>query len=222
MPAVKAAPTVATRSHLDALFAKIDPARARVIFAIDATASRQPTWDMASKLTAELFDSAAAIGGLDIQLVYYRGHGECVASKWLSDAKSLASIMSGVACHAGETQIGKVLTHAKKESARKKVGAVILISDACEESPSELYNAARELHDVPVFLFQEGDDEHVGQIYGQIADITHGASCRFDQGASQRLADLLKAVAAFAAGGVKALANQNSESAKLLLTQLKK
>jgi hypothetical protein len=44
---------------------------------------------------------------------------------------------------------------------------------------------------------------------------------QLDAGAAQRLADLLKAVAAFAAGGAKALANQNTEAAQLLLTKVR-
>jgi hypothetical protein len=71
--------------------------------------------------------------------------------------------MSRVVCAAGHTQIQKVLSHARKESARDKVGALILVSDACEESPNDLYAEARELT-VPVFAFQEGNDERVSKI----------------------------------------------------------
>jgi hypothetical protein len=115
-----------------------------------------------------------------------------------------------------------VLNHARKENAKQKVNALVLISDACEEGPAELYATARELGDVPVFMFQEGGDEHIAGIYAEIARLTGGAHCHFDSGSAQRLADLLKAVAAFAAGGVKALSAQKSEAARLLLTQIKK
>ena len=71
-------------------------------------------------------------------------------------------------------------------------------------------------------MFQEGSDEHVEQVYREIARLTGGAYCKFDSGAAQRLADLLKAVAAFAAGGLKALAAQKSDAATLLLTQMKR
>jgi hypothetical protein len=218
----QSAPTVPSRTHLDSFFAKVDPIRGRLIFAIDATASRQPTWDAAAKLTAQLFDAAAAIGGLDVQLVYYQGIDKCVASRWLSDARSLTDIMTNLTCRGGETQIGKVLAHARKESESKQVAALVLISDACEENPADVYTEARRLGNVPVFLFQEGGDQRVAGIYSEIAGITGGATAKFDTGAAQRLADLLKAVAAFAAGGIKALANQKSEAATLLLTQLRK
>jgi hypothetical protein len=208
-------------AHLEAFFSRVNPARGRLIFCLDATASRQPTWDTATQLQAEMFNTVASIGVLDMELVYFRGYGEFVPSGWKSDAKSLAAVMSRVTCAAGHTQIRKVLAHARKESARDKVSALILVSDACEEVPCDLYVEARELS-VPVFMFQEGADEHVAKIYAEIARLTGGAHCKFDSGAAQRLADLLKAVAAFAAGGVRALAYQKTQAAKLLLTQIKK
>ena len=214
--------TVPTRAHLEAFFERVDPLRGRIIFALDATASRQATWDTAAQLQAEMFRAVSALGGLDIQLVYYRGWGECVASRWFSDGKSLASTMSRITCAAGHTQMRKVLAHARKEHAREKVGGLILISDACEELPADLYDEAGEPGGLPVFMFQEGADERIAEIYAEIAKITGGAHCRFDAGSAQRLADLLKAVAAFATGGLKALAAQKTDAATLLLTQIKK
>ena len=214
--------TVPSRATLEKFFERMDAMpRGRIILGIDATASRQPTWDVAAKLQAQMFETVAAIGGLDLQLVYFRGSGECQASRWMTDGKALSHTMSTVTCRAGITQIARVLRHAGREHARQKIGALILISDACEEIPADLYSAARELS-VPVFMFQEGPDERVGEIYADVARITSGAHCQFDSNAAQKLADLLKAVAAYAAGGLTALADQNSEAAKLLLTQIKK
>jgi hypothetical protein len=207
--------------RLEALFQELDPPKARVIFAIDATASRQPTWDMATTLTTAMFRAAAGSGGLELQLVYYRGERECTASRWLSDAGALAAAMSGIMCRGGYTQIERVLKHAHAEDARQKVSAVILISDSCEENPNELFAAARKLVGVPVFMFQEGAEESVAGIYRTITSVTGGATCRFDAGAAARLADLLKAVVAFATGGRKALTNQNTDAARKLLIQMK-
>jgi hypothetical protein len=221
MPVAKTSSAVSARPHLEKFFERVNPIRARLVFAIDATASREPTWDMAAGLTAQMFETAAAIGNLSVQLVYYRGYRECVASRWLSDAPALIATMQRVRCEGGHTQIGRVLDHVRKENSREKVAALVLISDACEEDAGDLFTRATELG-VPVFMFQEGASKEVSRIYEEIARITGGAYCEFNAGAAQRLADLLKAVAAFAAGGVKALANQNSEAARLLLTQLKK
>ena len=49
----------------------------RLILALDATMSRQPTWDMACALQAEMFDAVGKAGSLSVQLVYFRGLGEC-------------------------------------------------------------------------------------------------------------------------------------------------
>jgi hypothetical protein len=214
-------PATATRSRVEEFLAKHDPVRARLIFALDATASRQPTWDSAAVLQEQMFEAAATAGNLSCQLVYYRGYnGEFRASQWFDNAKALGDAMNKITCMAGHTQIEKVLQHAVREHVRAPIAALILISDACEENESDLYAAARELP-VPVFLFQEGRSGLVAGIYGRIADITKGAVAQFDSGSAAKLVDLLRAVAAFATGGIHALTNQKTEAAKLLLTQMK-
>jgi hypothetical protein len=215
-------PATTGRAHLEAFFSRVNPRCGRVILAIDATASRQETWDAASHLQAQMFETITTVGTLEVELVYYRGYGECVASGWKSDAQSLAAVMTGVVCASGHTQIAKVLRHAVREHAHEPINALIIVSDACEEDPAELYVAARELNGVKVFLFQEGSDEEVGKIYAEIARITGGAIAKFDSNSAQRLADLLAAVSAWATGGVRALADQQTAAARLLLTQIKR
>src|SRR5262245_47035486 len=83
------------------------PARGRLVFGLDATASRQPTWDTACQLQAEMFREATAVGGLELQLVFYRGLGECRSSRWIADSAQLAKSMSHITCNAGQTQIEK-------------------------------------------------------------------------------------------------------------------
>jgi hypothetical protein len=226
-------PSVIPNSRLEKFFARVKATtRGRIILAIDATASREPCWDAAAQLTAQMFDAVAAIGGLDVQLVYYRGADECAASPWTNDARKLVKLMSSVMCRSGHTQIGKVLTHAAKEHRQHSVNAVIFIGDACEESPEALRGKLADLMPAsrdrdrgmpPVFVFQEGDDARAAAIFAELARITGGAVASFDANAAQRLADLLKAAATFAAGGMAALAlaAQKSEAATLLLGQLK-
>src|SRR6266852_5366629 len=107
--------------------------RGRLIFALDATMSRQPTWDQACKLQAEMFREAAAVGGLNIQLVYYRGLAECRASSWIAEPDRLSALMSGIDCRGGHTQIAKVLAHARRENESGKVAVLVFIGDAMEE-----------------------------------------------------------------------------------------
>src|SRR5262245_32708231 len=196
-------------------------ARARLAFIIDATASREPTWDMASQLQAQMFEEAGKIGGLEIQLVYFRGPYECSHSPWMSDARELARMMARVACESGYTKIGKALAHVRKEHERQKINAVVLVGDAMEEKPHELYDAAAGLG-VPLFLFQEGDLPEVRETFQEMARLTKGAYARFDPGSAKLLGELLRAVAAFAVGGLTALADQRTDSARKLLTQMKK
>ncbi len=200
--------------------------RGRLIFALDATMSRQPTWDTACALQADMFREAASIGGLDIQLVYFRGLTECRASGWVAASDHLAELMSRIDCRGGQTQIGKVLGHARQEYARKKVQALVFVGDAMEEAIDSLCQAAGELGllGVPVFMFQEGDDPVAENAYREIARLSRGAYCRFDIGSAHQLGELLRAVAAYAAGGIKALtllSEKRSSGAKKLLSQLK-
>ena len=200
--------------------------RGRLIFALDATMSRQPTWDTACTLQADMFREAAAIGGLNIQLVYFRGLGECRASGWVAGTERLAELMSGIDCRGGHTQIGKVLSHARQEHGQQRVQALVFVGDAMEEAIDDLCTAAGELGllGVPVFMFQEGGDPVAESAYREIARLSRGAYCRFDTGAAHELRELLRAVAAYAAGGIKALADlsaRKSGGARLLLAQLK-
>jgi hypothetical protein len=191
-----------------------------LVFAIDATASRQPTWDKACQLQADMFREAAASGNLEIQLVYFRGpRGECKASGWMTDSKKLATTMTKIVCEGGYTQIGKILSHVQREHDKAPVAALVFVGDATEEELDELYDLAGKLR-VPAFMFLEGEDETAESAFREIARITHGAYARFDSDAADQLRDLLKAVAAFAVGGVAAL--EGKPGIVLLLEQLKK
>ena len=182
-------------------------ARGRLVFALDATMSRQPTWDMACALQADMFREAASMGSLDIRLVYYRGLNECRATGWISDSAQLAKLMGKIDCQGGNTQIGKVLSEARREAVASGVRAVVFVGDAMEEAVDDLCARAGELGllKVPVFMFQEGNDPAAEQAFREIARLTGGAWCRFDPGASAQLRELLRAAAAYAAGGREAL-----------------
>ena len=206
---------------------QLGPAKAghggRLIFAMDATMSRQPTWDMALALQADMFHAVSAVGGLDVQLVYFRGAGECRASKWVSDPDALAGLMTRVACAGGYTQIGKVLSHAHSQAAMRPIDALVYVGDCMEEEIDDLCGRAGELalRKVPVFLFQEGTDQRAERAFREIARLTRGAYCRFDAGSAAQLKALLSAVAVYATGGRKALAARKDAASARLLEQLK-
>jgi hypothetical protein len=213
-------------AHVSTIAPVSSAGRGRLIFAMDATMSRQPTWDLALGIQADMFRAVKEVGGLDVQLVYFRGFGETRASKWVSDPEALAQLMTRVSCQGGYTQIRKVLTHARRESEQNKVNAIVYVGDCMEEDIDELSQRAGALGllGVPMFLFQEGREPRAELAFKEIARLTRGAYCHFDAGSARQLRELLAAVAVYATGGRKALrdygAATNSSAAVRLLEQL--
>jgi hypothetical protein len=198
--------------------------RGRLVFAMDATASREATWDQACHIQGEMFRETAALGGLDIQLVYYRGFAEFFASPWVNSSETLLKTMTAVSCLGGYTQISKVLQHTLQETQRKKVHALVFVGDCMEEDVDTLCALAGQLafQGVPVFIFHEGNDFTAARAFQQIAQITNGACCPFDSGSAQQLKDLLSAVAVYAAGGYKALQDFHRRKGSVVLQLMHK
>ena len=194
----KAVPVPATRGE----------PRGRLLFAMDATASREPAWDKAARIQGEMFRAAEAVGELGVQLAFYRGFDEFKVSRWIMDAAEMTRLMSTVICLAGETQIRKTLRHAVNETQTTRINALVFVGDACEEDIDHVAQAAGELGllGVPAFMFHEGHDPAAEFAFREIAKLTRGAYVRFDAGSAAALRDLLSAVAVFAAGGLGALA----------------
>jgi hypothetical protein len=200
--------------------------RGRLVFALDATMSRQSTWDLAQGLQGKMFEIAGGLGGLAVQLVYFRGFGECRASSFVSGGKGLADLMAKIRVRGGHTQIGKVLRHVRDEARATPIGALVYVGDAMEEQHDDLCQAAGEmaLLGVKAFLFQEGHDAATELTFREIARLTGGAFAAFDSRAPETLAALLTAAAAYAAGGRPALeaeSKRNSAAAALLLSQMR-
>ncbi|MDQ0504794.1 VWA domain-containing protein [Xanthobacter agilis] len=202
--------------------ARAGEGRGRLAFALDATASRQPTWSLACELQADMFAAAAAHGGLDMQIVYYRGMSECRASPFVGEARTLHRLMSRIACEGGLTQIHRVLAHLVREAERSGLKAAVFVGDALEEDADALHAAAGQLalRGVRLFMFQEGANREVERTFRALAEITGGAYCRFDVRAGDQLRTLLSAVAAYAAGGRVALEARRDSGARQLLLAL--
>ncbi len=199
----------------------------RLILALDATMSRQPTWDLACTLQAEMFDAVGRTAGdrgrLGVQLVYFRGIGECRASNFVGDTGALKRLMTEISCQGGHTQIGKVLGHALKETAKARVDALVYIGDAMEEELASLADKAGSLglRGVPIFVFQEGRDGVAEKAFREIARLSKGAWFRFDRNSAATLSRLLSAVAVFAAGGLGALEARGRPEDRLLIEQIR-
>jgi hypothetical protein len=200
--------------------------RGRLIFAMDATASREPSWDQAAQIQGRMFEETAALGGLDVQLCHYRGYGEFEASPWYASSCDLLARMSEVRCYAGQTQLEKVLRHALAETRRRRVQALVFVGDSMEEDLDRLGNLAGQLGvlGLPLFLFHEGRDAAAGRAFAELARLSGGAVCPFDAGSAEQLRELLGAVAVYAAGGrqaLRVLGTQRGGQTLLLLQQLK-
>lgn len=211
------APETSTDADIDKFLQKVKSRRptgsgdasGRLIFAMDATASRQPSWDRACTIQGDMFSETNSIGGLAVQLVFYRGYRECKASKWTTNALDLARIMGSVSCMGGQTQVERVLAHALKEHKKAKVDALIFVGDCFEENIDTVCHEAGQLgvNGVPAFIFQEGFDPVGLTAFKEIARLTGGAHCPFDGGSAKQLRDLLAAVAVYATGGKQAMLN---------------
>ncbi|HJP25796.1 MAG: hypothetical protein QF586_05330 [Arenicellales bacterium] len=200
--------------------------RGRLVFAMDATASRELTWSQASSIQGEMFARSAALGGLEVQLVYYRGFAECRASRWTNNSLDLLALMGAVSCIAGRTQIERVLKHTATETEAKRIDALVFVGDAMEEGlDSVAHQAARlGLLGVPIFAFHEGSDPRTIRAFSEMAKLSNGACCQFDSNSPQQLSDLLAAVAVYASGGqeaLKAFSTKQGGVTQRLIHQLK-
>ena len=196
----------------------------RLLFAMDATASREPTWDTACSLQGRMFMATADTGRLAVQLCYYRGFNEFHAGPWCENAAGLLAEMTAVRCLGGHTQLGKVLEHARKEHQQHRLNALVFVGDAIEEDADRLCHAAGQLGvlGLPLFLFQEGDNPGVGSVFRQLAELSGGAWAPFNLNSADELVELLSAVAVFATGGRAALAKLASKPAALLTRQVRR
>lgn len=189
------------------------------MFAMDATASRESSWDQACQIQGQMFTETDILGGLEVQLCFYRGFSEFKASSWFKNSTDLLRAMSAVTCLGGHTQIERVLNHAINETSKQPINALVFVGDCVEESADTLCNVAGKLalHGVPVFVFHEGMDAYAANVLRQIAKLTQGAYCPFDGSSAKQLRDLLSAVAVYAAGGYEALENFNKRKGSNVL-----
>ena len=184
--------------------------RGRLIFALDATMSRQPLWDTACKLQADMFREAAAIGGLDVQLVYYRSLAECRASR--------LGVAGRAARRADDAHRLPRRPHPDRQGARACARARPnarrcrrWCSSATPWRRSSTISARRPASSAcsacRPSCSRKATTPIAEQAFREIARLTKGAYCRFDPGAAHQLGELLRAVAAYAAGGMRALAD---------------
>lgn len=175
----------------------------RLMFVMDATYSRRPTWDLACQIQGEMFLTTDQIGDLEIKLAYYSGVDTFKVSNWIDNSRQLLKLMSSVDCEGGKTQITRVLKYTINQQKKQSMDAVVFVGDCMEENPDLLSDLAGQLGllGVPLFIFQEGHDAIARQTFKHMCKLSNGAYCAFDAGSADQLKALLSAVAVYAAAG---------------------
>jgi len=179
---------------------------ARLIVALDLTASREATLEKARLATAEMFGAMGAVGPVQLRLVYFRGLNETKKSRWHEDPAILCASMQKLACEAGATQIARTLRLALGEE--ENISSLVYIGDCCEEEPDELVVLAQELgrKGIPLWMFHECDDHdwdsiRAKPVFKTMAKASGGVYVEFKPESSLVLRELLASVAAYSASG---------------------
>jgi hypothetical protein len=210
--------TTQVSDRVSAFLTKMGVGAGRLIFALDATMSREEMWDAACEIQGEMFAEANRIGGLEVQLVYYRGLDECKASHWTQNARELADLMTRVQCRAGTRKLAGCSRTSTRNTKHKRSTRSFSLATPARKSHTN--STMRRQAYRRCFVFGRAMTLTSKSCFVS-ARITAGASCEFSSASARQLAELLLCVAAFAAGGRKALSKLNSESARKLLGQLK-
>jgi len=211
--------TVATQSATQS--ARSAP-RPRLVFAVDATESREATWRAAKQLTDVLL--AALPGELDVALAVHGGNRLHTFTKFTSDAGALRNRAASVRCEMGYTRLLDILARVLETEG---VSVVCYVGDAYEESARRGYKLAESLkaRGIRLIVLFDGAgwsdlDSHAAKVLAEMARRTGGALLPFDITALPKLRDLLEAVAVLAVGDVPLLtARQDAMPAARLLLQ---
>ncbi|MCD8566387.1 MAG: VWA domain-containing protein [Alphaproteobacteria bacterium] len=190
----------------------------RVGFIIDATGSRESTWNEAQKIQTDMFSSVAGKGGLKLKLTHFGGSTLSV-HEWMDDPNAVASKMKEVSCMLGLTQIIKALEAFLVDNPKEAASSIILVGDSFEENIEELGPFCEKLKNqgTKVFSFLEGDDLQAKQAFSMLSEKTGGAFAVF--GKDMPLEDLCQGVALMAVGGTAALRHlKNKAAAQTLLS----
>jgi hypothetical protein len=181
------------------------PSRPRLVFAVDATASREPAWAAARQVTDALV--RALPGELDVALAVHGGSRVHTFTEFTNSPATLRDRAAGVACLAGMTRLLPILATSLK---RQAVRVIVYCGDVFEEN----LGAGRELADslgargVKLIVLHDTADPSArrdAEVFWDLAKRTGGCVLPFDANAPGKLRDLLSAVAVYAVGGEQLL-----------------
>lgn len=207
----------------ETLIKAISTENPRLLFSMDATASRDPAWDIARELTGAMFE--AIPGELDVALAYHSGSRLQEVTPFTSKVSGFQRKIQQVQCHAGLTCLNEVLDHAVNVTRLK---ALIYIGDCFEEEEEYAYFLAGQLKlkGVRVFIFHDTSSEYgydttsAGKVFQEIAKRTGGAVFPFDVNSPEVVKALLEAISIYAGRGIKALRASKLDSAQRLLAAM--
>src|SRR5580658_5305311 len=181
------------------------PSRPRLVFAVDATASREPAWKAARQVTDALVK--ALPGELDVALAVHGGSRVHTFTAFTNDAATLRDRAAGVSCEAGLTRLLPILSASLKQPS---VRVIVYIGDVFEENLSHGRNLADSLgqRGTKLIVLHDTADPSArrdAELFWDLAKRTGGCVLPFDASAPGRLRDILSAVAVYAVGGEKLL-----------------
>src|SRR5262249_45195432 len=105
------------------------PSRPRLVFAVDATASREPAWAAARQVTDALVK--ALPGELDVALAVHGGARVHTFTEFTNNPATLRDRAAGISCIAGMTRLLPILATSLK---RQAVRVIVYIGDVFEEN----------------------------------------------------------------------------------------
>lgn len=201
--------------------------RPRLLFTMDATASREASWNVAKEITGAMFE--AVPGALDVALAYHGGGRLQEITPFSPESKAFLDKVHMVRCTAGKTALNQILAQATQITRLK---ALIYVGDCFEDSPTDAVELAGQLklRGVRCFLFHDASSKTLGYdvetartVFASIAKITGGALLPFDESSPQMVKALLEAISVYAAQGIKALEQKTKSlpAARLLLQQIR-
>ncbi len=203
-------------ARLPALFRHAEPpidsdSGPRLIFAVDATASREPAWSAARQVTDALVK--ALPGALKVALAVHGGGRVHTFTPFTSDPATLRDRAAGVTCQSGLTRLLPILAIGLKQP---DVRVVIYIGDVFEENIDQ----GRRLTDAMgargtrlIVLHDTADRgaRRDAEVFWDLAKRTGGCVLPFDSHAPGKLRELLSAVAVYAVGGEKLLRDRRAD-----------
>jgi hypothetical protein len=175
--------------------------RPRLVFGFDATASREPAWAAARKVTDALV--RALPGELDVALAVHGGSRLHTFTEFTANPAVLRDRAAAIDCIPGHTQMLPILA---RTLAVPGVRVVVYIGDVFEELPGRGRKLADEMgrRGIRLFVLHDVADWNArrdAELFRDLARRTGGDILPFDANAPDRLRELLAAVAVYAVGG---------------------